>query len=113
MRWAAGEQSLTFHARSRGLLARTRRQGKYHAGPDDWADRPASAGSDHFHLKSDYLLILPDEDILQTERGVDMTLGSAHMTGTGMYVNNATREFRMAQRVHGTYPPQAARKAAN
>lgn len=77
------------------------------------ADRPASATSDHFHLKSDYVLILPDEDVLQTDRAVDMTLGSAHMTGTGMYVNNATREFRMAQRVHGTYPPRAAIRAAN
>lgn len=72
-------------------------------------DRPASATSDHFHLKSNYVLILPDEDVLQTDRAVDMTLGSAHMTGIGMYVNNATREFRLAQRVHGTYPPRTAK----
>ncbi len=77
------------------------------------ADRPASATTDHFHLKSDYVLVLPDDDVLQTDRAVDMTLGSAHMTGTGMYVNNATRELRMAQRVHGTYPPRAEVKAAN
>lgn len=77
------------------------------------ADRPASATSDHFHLDSDYVLILPDEDVLQTDRAVDMTLGSARMTGTGMYVNNATREFRLAQRVHGTYPPHGAVKAVN
>lgn len=77
------------------------------------ADRPSSATSDHFHLKSDYVLILPDEDVLQTDRAVDMTLGNARMTGTGMYVNNATREFKMAQRVHGTYPPRAAQKAVN
>ena len=77
------------------------------------ADRPASATSDHFHLKSDYVLILPDEDVLQTDRAVDMTLGSARMTGTGMYVNNATREFRLAQRVHGTYPPHGAVKAVD
>ena len=77
------------------------------------ADRPASATSDHFHLKSDYVLVLPDDDVLQTDRAVDMTLGSAHMTGVGMYVNNATHEFRMAQRVHGTYPPRAAVRAVN
>lgn len=77
------------------------------------ADRPASATTEHFHLTSDYVLILPDEDVLQTDRAVDLTLGSARMTGTGMYVNNATREFRMAQRVHGTYPPRAAVKAIN
>ena len=77
------------------------------------ADRPPSATSEHFHLKSDYMLILPDEDVLQTDRAVDMTLGSARMTGTGMYVNNATREFKMAQRVHGIYPPRAVQKAAN
>lgn len=77
------------------------------------ADRPASATTEHFHLTSDYVLILPDEDVLQTDRAVDLTLGSARMTGTGMYVNNATREFRMAQRVHGTYPPRAAVRAIN
>ena len=70
-------------------------------------DRPASPTNVHFHLRSDTLLILPDEDVVQTDRPVDLVLGTAHLTGVGMYVNNATREFRLAQRVHGVYPPRA------
>ncbi len=71
-------------------------------------DRPASASANHFHLKSALLDILPDDDVIRTDRPVDLTLGSARLTGTGLYVNNATREFRLAQRVHGVFPPHAA-----
>lgn len=72
------------------------------------ADRPASATTDHFHLKTEYLLILPDDDVIQTDKAAELTLGSARLTGIGMYANNATREFRLAQRVHGIYPPKDA-----
>ena len=75
------------------------------------ADRPGSTTSEPFHLKSDYVLILPDDDVIQTDKAVELNLGSTHLTGVGMYVNNATREFRLAQRVHGTYPPRAAHDA--
>lgn len=71
-------------------------------------DRPASATTEHFHLTSDYLLILPDDEVIQTDRPVDMTLGTARITGTGMVVNNATRVFSLAQKVRGSYPPRAA-----
>lgn len=77
------------------------------------ADRPASPVTDHFHLSSDYVLILPDDDVMKTDKPVALTLGSARLTGTDMYVNNATREFRLAQRVHGVYPPHALVGAAH
>ena len=70
------------------------------------ADRPASATTDHFHLKTEYLLILPDDDVIQTDKAAELTLGTARLTGIGMVANNATRTFRMAQRVRGTYPPR-------
>jgi lipopolysaccharide export system protein LptC len=69
-------------------------------------DRPASATTEQFHLTSDYLLILPDDEVLQTDKPVVMTLGTARLTGIGMVVNNATREFRLAHQVRGTYPPR-------
>ncbi|GAC1408556.1 MAG: LPS export ABC transporter periplasmic protein LptC [Burkholderiaceae bacterium] len=72
------------------------------------ADRPASPITDRFHLNSEYLLILPDDDVIKTDKSVALTLGNARLTGTDMYINNATREFRLAQHVHGVYPPRAA-----
>jgi lipopolysaccharide export system protein LptC len=68
-------------------------------------DRPAVGTSDHFRLVSEYLLILPDVDIMQTDKPVDITYGSVKLSGTGMFANNATREFRLSSNVRGTYPP--------
>jgi lipopolysaccharide export system protein LptC len=70
-------------------------------------DRPATPTSEHFHVKSDYLLVLPDDDVMQTDKPVDITLGTSTLTGTGMLANNATRELRVLSNVHATYqPPQ-------
>jgi lipopolysaccharide export system protein LptC len=68
-------------------------------------DRPATPTHQYFHLKSEYLLILPDDDIVQTDKPVEITLGGSVLTGTGMVANNATRELRLASNVHATYPP--------
>jgi lipopolysaccharide export system protein LptC len=68
-------------------------------------DRPATASEQQFHLSSEYLMVLPDEDIMKTDKPVHITFGGAQLDGVGMYANNATREFRLANTVRGTYPP--------
>jgi lipopolysaccharide export system protein LptC len=80
---------------------------RVHMYRDVQVDRPASGTSEHFHLNSEYLMLLPDDDIMQTDKPVDITFGSSKLTGVGMFANNATREFRLSGNVHGTY--QAAR----
>lgn len=71
-------------------------------------DRPASAQSGHLHITSDYMLLLPDDEIMKTDKAVVITLDLSRLTGIGMFANNATREFSLASNVHGTYqaPPQ-------
>ncbi|HTN67724.1 MAG TPA: LPS export ABC transporter periplasmic protein LptC [Burkholderiaceae bacterium] len=71
-------------------------------------DRPATPMAQYFHLESEYLLVLPDEDIVETDLPVHILFGQSVLDGTGMYANNATREFRLSSRVHGTYraPPR-------
>jgi lipopolysaccharide export system protein LptC len=71
-------------------------------------DRPASAQADHLHLTSDYMLLLPDDDVMKTDHPVVITLDQSQLTGAGMVANNATREFHLASNVHGTYqaPPR-------
>jgi lipopolysaccharide export system protein LptC len=66
-------------------------------------DRPASATSEHFHLESDYMLLLPDDDVMQTDKPVRITLGTTRLNGTGLFANNATREFRLTNQVRGIY----------
>jgi lipopolysaccharide export system protein LptC len=76
---------------------------KVHLYDDVHIDRPATPAAEHFHVKSDYLLVLPDDDVMQTDKPVDITLGTSRLTGTGMLANNATRELRVSGNVHATY----------
>jgi lipopolysaccharide export system protein LptC len=71
-------------------------------------DRPASATGDAIHVRSEYLLVLPDDDVVKTDKLVEIVTGQSKLTGTGMFANNATREFRLTSNVHGTYqaPPR-------
>ena len=66
-------------------------------------DRPATAKAEHLQIRSEYLLILPDDEVMQSDKRVDITLDQSTLTGVGMYANNATREFRLDGKVHGTY----------
>ncbi|MGZ3237193.1 MAG: LPS export ABC transporter periplasmic protein LptC [Burkholderiaceae bacterium] len=68
-------------------------------------DRPASGTTEHFQFTSDYMLALPDDDVVQTDKPVEMALGTSALTGTGMYVNNATREFKLLGKVRGIFQP--------
>jgi lipopolysaccharide export system protein LptC len=70
-------------------------------------DRRASPGSEALHVESDYMLVLPEQDVVKTDRPVEITVGRSRLSGTGMYANNATREFRLSSNVHGTYQAAA------
>jgi lipopolysaccharide export system protein LptC len=77
--------------------------GKVHLYDNVHLDRPASPTSDELHVKSDYLLVLPDDDVVKTDKPVHITSGRSTLSGVGMFLNNATREFRLSSNVHGTY----------
>jgi lipopolysaccharide export system protein LptC len=68
-------------------------------------DRPGAQDVEPMHAKSEYLLVLPDDDVMKTDKPVEITLGRSVLTGVGMLANNATREFRLMSKVHGTYQP--------
>lgn len=66
-------------------------------------DRPASATTQHLHASSEYLLVLPDDEVMKTDEPVEIKLGTSTLSGVGMFADNATREFRLTSNVHGTY----------
>lgn len=68
-------------------------------------DKPASAKSQQFQLKTSYLLLLPDEDVMKTPKPVELQLGKSILNGSGMFANNATGEFRLSSKVTGQYQP--------
>jgi lipopolysaccharide export system protein LptC len=67
--------------------------------------RPASPGKDPLLVTSQYMLLLPDDDVVKTDKPVMISVGRSTLNGAGMYANNATRELRLASNVHGTYQP--------
>jgi lipopolysaccharide export system protein LptC len=66
-------------------------------------DRPSSPTTTHLHLSSQYLLLLPDDDVMKTDKPVVITQDLSRLTGTGMFADNANRQFRLLSNVHGTY----------
>jgi lipopolysaccharide export system protein LptC len=72
-------------------------------------NRPASGASERFHMISTYLMLLPDDDIMKTDKPVELTLGTTVLHGTGMVANNSTRQLNLASRVHGVYVPAVAK----
>ncbi len=71
------------------------------------ADRRKTVMAENFHLKSEYLLLLPDEDVMQTDLPVEIMLGQSVLNGIGMSFNNSTRVLKMFSKVHGVFPPKS------
>lgn len=80
---------------------------KIHLYDDVHLDRPGTGTSQPMHVTSEYLLVLPDDDVIETDKPVEITFGKSILTGAGMVANNATREFRLSSNVHGTYQAPA------
>ncbi|MBS0308179.1 MAG: LPS export ABC transporter periplasmic protein LptC [Proteobacteria bacterium] len=69
-------------------------------------DRPAFATGAHLHMQTEYLLVLPDDEIMKTHLPVTLVSGTDTLTGTGMVANNATRTLHLASRVRGRLAPR-------
>ncbi len=98
------ESPMTMRA-ERGLIEHA--SNKIHMYQNVQLDRPASANAEHFHLDTEYLLTLPDEDVMRTDKEVRIKLGESRLNGVGMLFNNATRQFQLSHQVRGFYPPVA------
>lgn len=64
------------------------------------ADRPATPTVRPLHLETEYLLVLPDDDIMKSDQPVRIKLGDSLLTGTGMIANNATRQLQVMRQAH-------------
>lgn len=71
-------------------------------------ERSASASSQAMTLKSEALTVYPDDDRMETDQPLVMTLGTATASGTGMQANNATRQVHLQGRGQINYPPRGA-----
>jgi lipopolysaccharide export system protein LptC len=69
--------------------------------------RPATPTSEALRVRTQALTVLPDEEILKTNQPIEMQLGAATVSGTGMVANNATQKLHLASRGQIVYPPRA------
>ena len=69
--------------------------------------RPATPTSEALRVRTQALTVLPDEEIMKTDKPIEMQLGAATISGTGMVANNATQKLHLASRGQIVYPPRA------
>lgn len=72
-------------------------------------ERPQTGGAEKLTVESDYMLVLPDQDVAKTDRPVRARLGDSTLDGTGMVADNARQLLTLQSRVNATYvQPQQA-----
>ena len=72
-------------------------------------NRPPSPTAQGMRVKTEALTVFPDEERMQSDRHVLVTLGAATISGTGMRANNASRQLDFTGRGKIIYPPKAVR----
>jgi len=65
--------------------------------------REAGEGQNELRIQTEYLQIIPDRDLAQTDQPVVITEGRSRLVGTGMELNSKTRQFTLRSQVRGTY----------
>lgn len=70
--------------------------------------RGATEGSAPMKAETDFAIVLPDEDIVRTDRPVTVIQGGSSLAGVGMELNNRTRQLRVDSRVKAVLQPPAA-----
>jgi lipopolysaccharide export system protein LptC len=65
--------------------------------------REAGKGQDELRVQTEYLQVLPDLDLARTDKPVVITEGRSRLAGTGMELNNRTRQFTLRSQVRGSF----------
>lgn len=66
-------------------------------------NRPQARGSEALTVESDYMVVLPDADVVKTDRAVRAHVGTSTLEGIGMVADNANRQLTLQSRVNATY----------
>lgn len=65
--------------------------------------RPGSAGQPPLVVRTEYLQVLPERDLVRTDQKISVTEGGTTLTGTGMEMDRKTRQIVLLSQVRGTY----------
>ena len=70
--------------------------------------RAAEGDKPPLRITTDYVLLLPEQDIARTDRAVRIAYGDSVLTGVGMQFNNAARTLDVQSRVQSRWVGSAA-----
>jgi len=69
--------------------------------------RAAAGDKPELQVRTDYVLVLANEDVARTDRPVEITYGGSSLTGVGMEFNNAARVLNVRSQVRGVWAAPA------
>lgn len=79
--------------------------------------RPEGPHSHYLQLQTEYLMLLPDDDIIKTDKAVNLLTSNAETNAIGMVANNATQQIQLMSKVRvrlkragKTFIPQYSRE---
>ena len=81
----------------------TKQQRELHLYDEVRLERPQTRGADSLVVESDYMVALPDNDLVKTDHPVVIRVGDSRLAGTGMVADNAKRQLTLQSRVTGFY----------
>jgi len=97
---------------SRPRVTVTARQGRLtpggeeaHLQGDVVVTRAGTANAPPLKAETDYAVVLPEQDIVRTDRPVTIVQGGNRLAGVGMELNNRTRQLRLDSRVSAVWTP--------
>lgn len=79
--------------------------GEAHLSGDVVVTRAATARAAPLVAETQFAIVLPDEDIVRTDRPVSVLQGGSRLTGVGMELNNRTRQLRVDSTVRAVIQP--------
>lgn len=99
--YSAGRAPMTLHARR----AKTNSDhSELHLYEQVRLDRPEAHGAENLSVESDYMLVLPNTDVVKSDQRVVIKLGDSTLTGIGLLADNARHQLSLQSRVSATYP---------
>jgi len=96
-----GEGPMVTITAERGTLARESNEAFFRG--NVVVVREATPGNEELRVHTDYLHVLPDENIARTDRAVTVIEGRSSLSGVGMEFNENTRRFAIFSQVRGRF----------
>lgn len=66
-------------------------------------ERPQTREQESLVVDSDFMLVLPNQDVVKTDRAVRARIGESTLNGVGMVADNRQRALTLTSRVNATF----------